>query len=117
MHELSLMENVLGIVRDSAVQNNILKVKKVKLVVGKFSMALPDSLHFAFEAISSQEELFKDAVLEIESREIKCQCLECEQTFKVEDGYHFICIHCGSNKVDIIEGRELYLDYYEGDDF
>lgn len=116
MHELSLIEGVLGMVRDSAEQNNISTVNKVKLVVGKFSMALPDSLRFAFEALAGAEKLFQDAVLEIEEREITCQCLQCGQTFQLEEAYCFVCSGCGSGKVEIIAGRELYLDYYEGDD-
>lgn len=116
MHELSLMQSVMDIVKNSAIQNNINRVNKVKLVVGKFSMALPDSLHFAFEAITGVEELFKDAVLEIEIKDILCHCQQCQQTIQIEDEYHFICSICGSNKVEIIQGRELYLDYYEGDE-
>jgi len=116
MHELSLMQGVMDIVKESAAQNGILKVNKVKLVVGKFSMALPDSLHFAFEALSGVEPLFKGAVLEIEAKEILCQCQQCRQINQLEDSYHFVCSSCGSTKVDIIQGRELYLDYYEGDE-
>ncbi len=117
MHELSLMESVMEIVRDSAAENNISQVKKIKLVVGKFSMALPDSLRFAFQAIAGVEEIFKDAVLEIEEKEILCRCQQCQQSFQPEDAYHFICCCCASTQVEIIQGRELYLDYYEGDEY
>ena len=116
MHELSLMQGVMDIVKESAAQNGILKVNKVKLVVGKFSMALPDSLQFAFEAISGVEPLIKGAVLEIETKEILCQCQQCQQINQLGDTYHFVCSSCGSTKIDIIQGRELYLDYYEGDE-
>lgn len=116
MHELSLMESAMDIVRDSAAQNDIKRVQKVKLVVGKFSMALPDSLQFAFEVISGTEDLFQGAVLEIETREILCQCKQCQHTFNVDNEYHFQCSNCGANQVEIIQGRELYLDYYEGDE-
>ena len=69
MHELSIMEGVLNMVRESAVQSNISKVNKLKLVIGKLSMVLPDSLQFCFQALS-QEEFFQDAVLEIEEKDI-----------------------------------------------
>lgn len=116
MHELSLMQGVVDIIKESASQNNIERVNKVKLVVGKFSMALPDSLYFAFEVISGVEPLFQGAVLEIEEKETICQCQQCQQIMQIDDHCHFVCSHCGSNKVDIIQGRELYLDYYEGDE-
>ncbi|MEN6463017.1 MAG: hydrogenase maturation nickel metallochaperone HypA [Syntrophomonas sp.] len=114
MHELALMGNVIDIVRHSALDNNISKVNKLKLVVGKLSMALPDSLQFAFQVLG-QDAMFKQAVLEIAEKKIVCYCNECQQQFAVENDYCFICPLCGQNGVDIIAGRELYLEYYEGD--
>lgn len=116
MHELSLMEGVINTVRDSAVANGIVKVNKVKLVIGKLSMALPDSLQFAFQALNQQDKLFQDAVLEIEERAITCRCSGCDCEFAVENNYCFICPECAGIKVDIIQGRELFIDYFEGDD-
>ncbi len=116
MHELSLMQSVVELVKDSAVQNNIARVKKVKLVVGKMSMALPDSLQFAFEAIAATENLLQGAVLEIESTDVLVECQECQIITRIDDGCSFICSNCASTRVEIIQGRELHLDYYEGDE-
>lgn len=114
MHELSLMQTVMDTVRDGARTNDIVKIKKIKLVIGKLSQALPDSLQFAFEVLS-EEELFEGAVLEIEERGIKCRCQTCGGQFQVEEDYCFICPECQGSQVDIIEGRELFIDYFEGD--
>lgn len=116
MHEFSLIESVLGMVKESAAQNSITKVNRVKLVVGKLSMALPDSLHFAFDAIRATEVLFRNANLEIEEKEIMVSCQQCQQTFPMEDRYCFVCPWCSSTAIEIIQGRELYLDYYEGEE-
>ncbi|MDD3365289.1 MAG: hydrogenase maturation nickel metallochaperone HypA [Syntrophomonas sp.] len=115
MHELSIVEGVMNMVRESALQSNIMKVNKLKLVIGRLSMVLPDSLQFCFQALS-QDEFFRDAVLEIEQREILIQCGKCKQQFVLEDVYCYICPGCGANEVEIIQGRELYLDYYEGEE-
>ncbi|MGI6548502.1 MAG: hydrogenase maturation nickel metallochaperone HypA [Syntrophomonadales bacterium] len=116
MHEFALIQSVLEMVKDSAVQNRIKKVNRVKLVVGKFSMALPDSLHFAFDAIKATEDLFQNANLEIEEREIIGSCQQCQQAFQMHDRYCFVCPSCNSTGIEIIQGRELYLDYYEGEE-
>jgi len=115
MHELSIMEGVMDMVRESARDHNISKVNKLKLVIGKLTMVLPDSLQFSFEVLS-QDELFHGAVLDIEMRDIKILCKQCGQYSVLEDGYSFVCPECGSNHVDIVNGRELYLDNYEGED-
>ncbi|MEA4925783.1 MAG: hydrogenase maturation nickel metallochaperone HypA [Syntrophomonadaceae bacterium] len=116
MHELSIMEGVLNMVRESAGQNHINKIKSIKLVIGKLSTVLPDSLHFCFQALSSQEDLFDGAVLEIEERDAVIRCPECDKEYTVEDGFCFVCPDCEGINVAIISGREMYLDYYEGDD-
>lgn len=114
MHEASLIAGMMDLLRESARQNSIQKINKVKLVVGKFTMALPDSLQFAFQALG-QDELFKDAELEIEEQDITCQCRCCKQQFPVKNGYVFVCPECSSNEVDVISGRDLFVEYYEGD--
>lgn len=115
MHELSIIQSVVDTVRDSAQKNGLTRVNKVKLVIGKLTMALPDSLYFAFEAVAV-DEMFKHAVLEIEERDIGCLCKRCQNRFPVNDGYNFICPQCGYERVDIVAGRELYIDYFEGDE-
>lgn len=116
VHELSIMEGVLNMVRESAQQNNINRVNKINLVIGKLSMVLPDSLSFCFQALSIHEELFKDAILEIEGKDTMIQCDVCKQQFIPEDDWCLVCPGCGGSNVSIISGREMYLDYYEGDD-
>jgi hydrogenase nickel incorporation protein HypA/HybF len=114
MHELSIMEGVLNMVRENAVESDIGKVNKLKLIIGKMTMLLPDSLQFCFQVLS-QDELFSNAVLEIEEKDIVISCNECQQQYILEDGYSFLCPGCGASQVEFISGREMYLDYYEGD--
>ncbi len=115
MHELALMDSVMDIVRNSAVENHIERISKVKLVIGRLSMALPDSMRFAFEAICGVEELFQGAVLEIEEKEVMLACRQCQKLLYQKEQYIFSCSDCGSNQVDVVQGRELYLDYFEGE--
>lgn len=115
MHELSLVEGMMGIVRESASQNSIQRVTRVKLVIGELTMALPDSLRFAFAALS-QDELFRGAELEIVELGVICRCEECGSEFRPGDNYVFLCPGCGNGRVVIIQGQELYLDSYEGDE-
>jgi hydrogenase nickel incorporation protein HypA/HybF len=117
MHELSIMQSVIDTVSDSARINGITRVNKVKLVIGKLTMALPASLQFAFEAFTHNE-MFNGAVLEIEEREISCECRRCLNRFQIDEDETccFICPSCGNDQVEITGGRELYIDYFEGDE-
>ncbi len=115
MHELSLVEGILDMVRESAVQHKIKKINRINLVIGKFSMVMPDSLQFCFEALSRQEALFCGAILEIETREIVIYCRECQQEYNLDGETIFICPGCGKHDVEMISGREMYLAHYEGE--
>jgi hydrogenase nickel incorporation protein HypA/HybF len=114
MHELSLMAGMMDLVRESAVQHHITHISKVKLVIGKLTMAYPHSLRFAFNTLR-HDELFKDAELIIEEKETVYQCRQCQQTFAVDVIYRLHCPQCNSTAAEMISGRELFIEYYEGD--
>lgn len=114
MHELSIMQGVLDAIRDSAAQNDINRINKLKLVIGSLTMIMPDSLRLAFQALS-QEELFREADMQIEEVPALIRCQVCDGETAQEDPYCFVCSACGSNQVEVVKGREMYLDYYEGD--
>ncbi len=114
MHELSIMQSVFDKVQESARCNGINKISKLKLVIGRLTMIMPDSLQFCFEALN-QQDLFKGATLEIEEIPAVIGCKECTRESVQKDIYHFVCPVCGSNQVEILKGQEMYLDYYEGD--
>ncbi|MTV48803.1 hydrogenase maturation nickel metallochaperone HypA [Heliobacillus mobilis] len=115
MHEMALMESLVDVLAKEAKKHNIQQVKKVKLIVGQLSHALPDALQFAFSVLRQYPPFSSEAELEIEERETRGRCQSCSAEFAVEDNYLFICPQCGGLAVDIVQGRELQIDYFEGD--
>lgn len=115
MHEMALVTGIMDTVRDSARVNGITKVASIRLVIGKLTMALPDSLQFAFTCLSEQEALFTGAVLEIVEVEIVGKCRLCQSEFTLNEVWDQ-CPHCTEGTSwDLLKGRELYIDSYEGD--
>ena len=115
MHEYSLMEGVVKQLRASAAENDIKQISQVALVVGKLTMAVPDALQFAFEAFRLEEPLLKDdAVLEIREEPVMGECKDCQHRFEIKD-YEFVCPSCSSVNIKLVGGRELYIDFYEGE--
>lgn len=114
MHEFSLIQSVLNMVEEKAKDFGLVRVTKVKLVVGKMTMAMPDALQFAFRALG-QGTLAEGAELEIEEREVRLHCPTCELEF-CPDLPRLTCPRCGHPTPKIVQGRELYLDYFEGED-
>lgn len=116
MHELALIESVMSMVKTSALENGMKKITRIGLVVGQFSNAVPESLSFAFEALKRNEDIFARALLQIKETPLICRCRQCACEFKPERDYRFVCPRCKVNDIEIISGRELYVDYYEGDE-
>lgn len=114
MHETALMAEVLKTVQQSALENNLSKVTKIKLAIGKLSMALPEALNFAFQVLKKGT-VCEEAELEIESKEIILLCLDCTREFRPQD-YHFSCPFCSSSQIKIIQGRELHILSFEGEE-
>jgi hydrogenase nickel incorporation protein HypA/HybF len=114
MHELSLMENILETLHRSADEHNIGHIKLIKLVIGKMTMVNPESLRFAFEALRPAT-IFSDAVLEVEEKVIMYHCRPCDRNYHIDETITLICPYCRGNEVEVISGREFYIDYYEGD--
>lgn len=113
MHELSMVQEIMAVLKKSAVENNIGNIKKVKLVVGKLVAVLPDTMQFCFE-ILAKEPPFLNTGLEIEEIDICVKCDSCGRDSEVA-GSWFYCSFCGSPMVEIVAGNEFYVDYYEGE--
>ncbi len=113
MHELSLIQALIDMVVKSAIENNIKKVTKVQLVVGEYYGALPETLEFAF-AILTEGTVCAGSELAIEKRTLLLKCRECAYEFRPE-GYLYSCPNCTAVNAALVKGRELYVDYYEGE--
>ncbi len=113
MHELSIAQEILNIVRSNLPEGNT-RVISVRVKVGKLSGVLSDSLKFCFESIVYQTE-FDGAVLDIIDVPIKIKCNECETESIINDPI-FCCPNCNSFNVQMIEGRELQITEIEIDE-
>ncbi|SFR13632.1 hydrogenase maturation nickel metallochaperone HypA [Desulfoscipio geothermicus] len=113
MHELSLIQELLDMVKQSAIENGITRVDRVRLVVGESYGALPEALAFAFEVLA-EGTVCHGAALDIVDSPLLFKCRECGTEFKPGE-YSYRCPDCSASNAEPVGGRELYVDYYEGD--
>ena len=107
MHELSIAQNILDIVNEQLLINNLSRVNKVKIKVGKLAGIEPESLKFCFEIITKNTKA-DGSVLEIDSVPVRCKCKNCQTIFRF-DGLDFSCPACMENNWKIISGMELQV--------
>ena len=114
MHEVALIYDLIKSLVIHADKNQIVRITKVRLVVGEAHGALPDALRFAFEVLSSGA-IMGGAELEIGEDPVVCRCKGCNITFRWSLNA-CRCPACGNASGDIKGGRSLYIDYFEGDE-
>jgi hydrogenase nickel incorporation protein HypA/HybF len=111
MHELSVAQEILGIVHQYVPDLKTNTVKSVKVSIGKLSNVLKDSLTFCFDAITSDTPL-KGTTLEIIELPVKIQCASCNEVAEIDEPV-FACPNCGDNQIIVISGTELKVDEIE----
>lgn len=113
LHELYLIQNMIDQVSLDALKKGVKCIWQIYLVNGQLSGANTEALQFGFSVFKNAP-LFQEASLIVEEPKIRATCNSCHQTFFVKE-YKFICCHCSCQDIALINGRELYIDYYEGD--
>jgi hydrogenase nickel incorporation protein HypA/HybF len=107
MHELSLMDSVLGLVLEQALLHRALRIEAITLRIGSLAGVEPEALRFAFEVVMAGT-IAAGARLEIESVVAECFCGVCRQPFTANDGC-CDCPDCGTISRELLRGRELEL--------
>lgn len=111
MHELSVAQSILDIVRQSVPTDELADVRIVRLKLGTFSGVVADSLEFCFSAISTETPL-ANAHLEFEHVPFAVKCHQCQRTFENDVGF-VVCPECGGTETTVLSGRELQVTEIE----
>lgn len=107
MHELSIAQAVVDMVRGRTGQR---QVSRVRLKVGRLSGVVPDALEFCFELAAAGTPL-EGAALEIDEPRGAAHCRTCDDHFTQPD-LILLCA-CGSADVEIVAGQELTVTSVE----
>lgn len=113
MHELSLAQNIITIIREEMEKHQAAVLTSVRLAVGKMSGVVPDSLSFCLELITQNTDLQGVEVL-IDVIPIRCACRDCKEEFEISQ-FTATCPQCNSRDIAMISGRELSIVELEVD--
>jgi len=105
MHELSIAQNIIEIVKDHVEKLHASRVTEVELDIGTISGVIPETLEFALD-IAVKNTIMEGAKIKMNIFHAKAKCLSCEKDFEMEDIYT-MCPHCSSMQYDVIQGKEL----------
>lgn len=108
MHEYALVDNIFQILNGKIKELDIKQITEVKLVIGEMTGAEERTLSACFE-IFAKNTVAEGAQVIFDRRPLKGKCPDCDIDFKIER-YRFICPQCNGHKVEVISGREFYID-------
>lgn len=112
MHEMAILDNMLDVINCQMKEHNIKALKKVKIIVGELTGVVPEVLEFCWQ-LSVENSPHEEAVLEIEKVKAAALCSKCANEYLISLGP--ACNNCGGGAREILSGRELYVDYIEGE--
>ncbi|MGI9336446.1 MAG: hydrogenase maturation nickel metallochaperone HypA [Gammaproteobacteria bacterium] len=107
MHEMSLCEGVLQVIKDQARSQHFVRVRRVRLEIGVLACVEPEAMRFSFDAVTHGT-LAHGANLEIITVPGEAWCMRCARTRAVNRRYDE-CQECGSVLLQLTRGEELRI--------
>ena len=114
MHEFSVTRSLVELCNQEAARHNIAHVRRINLKVGKFTGFSPDSINFYFEHLKVDTRC-SEAIIAFEEIPIRIECRACHSQHVIEEPT-LLCPACGSDRIELISGREFFVSSLEGDE-
>lgn len=111
MHELVITQSLLDTVLDEAKAAKANKVTRINLIVGELSGVASDSVQFYFD-ILKKDTAVQEATIDFKPVPAQLRCRDCGTDFPPADGL-WVCPNCGSYSIEIISGRDCYIESIE----
>lgn len=111
MHELSVTQSILDIVRRHAEQAQAKRVVRINLVIGELSGFVDESIQFYFDFLS-RDTPAAGAELAFTRPAIFLRCGACGHEWHPTDA-DWTCPQCNANRPQVLAGREFYVDSIE----
>ena len=111
MHELSIVESLLSVALEHAEKAEAEKILKINLVVGELAGVVRESVEFYFTFLS-KDTVASQAIIHFNWVPAKFRCRNCGEIF-VPERLSYTCPSCGDRQLDVIAGRELYIESLE----
>ncbi len=113
MHEYSVTKSLVDLCNQEAVKHKIKSVRLIKVRLGKFTGFSPDAINFYFDYLKNGTRC-EYAKIEFFEIPIRVKCLDCNFENEITEPL-FLCPQCGKTDIEILSGREFYVESIEGE--
>ena len=113
MHELSITEHILQYSLEEAERRGAGRIRTIRLVLGPFSGIVPDCIQMFLDLLA-EGTIAEGAKIEAEILPLKIRCRDCGRESEITRR-HIACPVCGSLRLQVLSGKEFYIDSLEVD--
>jgi len=113
MHELSITQSMLDLVLEQAEKAEAKSVGKINLVIGEMTGVVGECMQFYFDFLSKGTPA-EGAALSFKVIPTTAKCRDCDKPFELRE-FDWICPYCQSNNMEIVAGKELFVESIEVD--
>ena len=111
MHELSIVESLLILALENAEKANARKIVSINLVVGDYTGVVENAVIFYFGFLS-EDTIAAGAKISYTHVPGQLRCRDCDILFPLQK-HDYQCPECEGKRVEIVGGRELYIENME----
>jgi hydrogenase nickel incorporation protein HypA/HybF len=111
MHEQSIVESILALALKSAEKAKARQILSIDLVVGDYTGVVEDAVNFYFDFLS-RDTLAAGAKINYTHVPGQLRCRDCDILFPLQKR-DYRCPKCDGKRVEIVGGRELYIENME----
>ena len=108
MHEIGIVKSMCKTVSDYARENGIESIAEIVLDNGELSLVISRYVEELFPVVASEDPLFKDTKLIINTVPGLAECDACDEIYNVIE-FEGYCPNCGSFEKTVLSGKEFNI--------
>lgn len=113
MHELSITEHLLDDCIRTAKQQHASRIRTIRLCIGQLRGIVPECIQVYLDMLA-EGTIAEGARIEAVFPPVKVRCRDCRKTGEITP-HHLECPHCGSLRLELLSGKEFYIESLEVD--
>ena len=107
MHEYGITNEVVHRILHECEDKDIKQPKKILVELGELTSYKKESVLFYFENFKKENEILRNATLEIKMIKGRIKCNNCKKESVVEPSPIYLCPSCESVDVEVLQGNSI----------